>query len=136
MMRVFLSYALKDKRVALQIAEYLKRAGFETWTSEEVLPGDNWHSAASDALERSDAMVVLVSPESMASESVRREIEYALGSARYADRVVPVVVRPARQIPWFLGTLRQVRARPLRLAGRRIVEALKHSPAAANAKTA
>lgn len=47
-------------------------------------------------------MVVLLSPDSMKSEWVRGEIEYALGSRNYEGRLIPVLVRPTREIPWIL----------------------------------
>jgi len=39
------------------------------------------------ALEESDAMVVLLSPEAARSESVQREIDYALVSLNYKNKV-------------------------------------------------
>jgi hypothetical protein len=33
---------------------------------------------------------------------VRYDFEYALTSLRYKDRVIPVVVRPTRDVPWIL----------------------------------
>jgi hypothetical protein len=33
---------------------------------------------------------------------VRNEIEQALSSSRFRDRLVPVIVRPTKDIPWIL----------------------------------
>jgi hypothetical protein len=53
-------------------------------------------------LAKSQAMVVLISPESMCSNKVRQEIEYALGHSSFERRLFPVEVRPASEVPWIL----------------------------------
>src|ERR1700734_421766 len=102
-MQVFLSYAPSDEAFAKELSSQLSRRGLSVWSpSEEVLPGDNVWLRIGEALENSRAMVVLVSPESMRSQSVRREIEYALGQSNYEGRLFPVQVRPTKDIPWVL----------------------------------
>lgn len=72
------------------------------WTAEEeILPGDNVWLRIGEALRNSKAMIVLVSPDSMRSEYVRHEIEYALGDPNYEGRLFPVQVRPTANIPWI-----------------------------------
>ena len=115
-MKVFISHVSKDRALAKYLADELNQGGFEVWRAEEqILPGENWALKIGHALEESDAMVVLVSPDSVASPSVRNEINYALGASNYAGRVIPVVVRPTKEMPWFLRTLK-----PLRLGKDRV----------------
>lgn len=102
-MQIFLSYAESDEAFAKALSSQLARRGLSVWSPEqEVLPGDNVWLRIGEALKKSKAMVVLVSPESMRSEYVRREIEYALGDPNYEHRVFPVRVRPTNDIPWIL----------------------------------
>ena len=102
-MQIFLSYARADEAFAKALSSQLERRGFSVWSpAEEVLPGDNVWLRTGEALKRSKAMVVLLSPDSMLSEHVRREIEYALGDANYSGRVFPVQVRETPNIPWIL----------------------------------
>jgi TIR domain len=102
-MQIFLSYAQPDEAFAKVLSSQLKTKGFSVWRSaEEVLPGDNIWLRTGEALKKSKAMVVLVSPDSMSSENVRREIEYALGDPRYEGRLFPVRVRPTPDVPWIL----------------------------------
>ena len=54
-------------------------------------------------------MIVLISPESMKSKEVRREIEHALLSQNFAHRVLPVYLKPTDDVPWFLRTQKGVR---------------------------
>jgi hypothetical protein len=93
-MQIFLSYSQADRTFAKALTSQLERRGFSVWSSgEDVLPGDNVWLRTGEALKRSKAMVVLVSPDSMRSESVRREIEFALGDPNYEGRLFPVRVR-------------------------------------------
>jgi hypothetical protein len=106
-MQIFLSYARSDGAFAKDLSSQLTRRGLSVWSpDEEVLPGDNAWLQIGEALKRSRAMIVLVSPESMRSDHVRREIEYALGDSNYEHRVFPVQVRPASEIPWILRRLK------------------------------
>lgn len=111
-MQIFLSYARADEEFAKTLATHLSRRGFSVWSpEEELLPGDNVWSRIGKALEMSKAMVVLLSPDSMRSDYVRREIEYALGDPNYEGRVFPVQVRPTHDVPWILGKLRTLDGR-------------------------
>jgi hypothetical protein len=111
-MQVFLSYAPSDEAFAKALASQLSRRGLSVWSpSEEVLPGDNVWLRIGEALENSKAMIVLVSPDSMRSENVRREIEYALGQPNYEGRLFPVQVRPTKDIPWVLRRFKTLDAK-------------------------
>jgi hypothetical protein len=102
-MQIFLSHARADEEFAKALSSQLTRRGLSVWsTDDEVLPGDNVWLRIGEALRKSRAMVVLVSPDSMRSENVRHEIEYALGDRNYEGRVFPVQVRPTEDIPWIL----------------------------------
>lgn len=102
-MQIFISYDKSDEAFARALGSQLTRRGLSVWSSEEsILPGDNVWLRTGEALKRSKAMVILVSPNSMRSEHVRREIEYALGDPNYQGRVFPVQVRRTNDIPWIL----------------------------------
>ena len=99
-MQVFLSYENTDKEFASALSSELERRGLSVWLDKRnLLPGDNWSLEIGKALAKSQAMVVLISPESMRSNQVRQEIEYALGNSNYEHRLFPVEVRP--QPPTF-----------------------------------
>jgi hypothetical protein len=70
-----------------------------------LTPGTDWGREIDKALNSSKAMIVLISPAAMASKEVRREIETALLSRNFANRVLPVYVKPAHDVPWFLRKL-------------------------------
>lgn len=119
-MKVFLSYSSEDREIAQELASKLSKAGLDTWDPAEALfPGDNWALRIGEALEESDAMVVLISPTSVKSEHVQHEIQYALGAARYKGRLIPVVVKPTKDMPWILKKFPTVQI------GKDIVEAVR-----------
>jgi hypothetical protein len=110
--QIFLSYDQSDEAFAKSLASQLTRRGLSVWSpDQEVLPGDNVWFRIGEALAKSKAMVVLVSPDSMRSEHVRREIEYALGQPNYEGRLFPVQVRPTDDIPWILRKFKTFDAR-------------------------
>ena len=106
--QVFISAAKSDNAWARDLSERLEKAGIDTWVPvAEILPGANWSREIGRALDRADAMVVLVSPDAMKSDWVRREIQFALGEERFENRLIPVQVRrtPSDDIPWILREL-------------------------------
>jgi hypothetical protein len=102
-MNVFISHSSADKKWAELLREKLAEQGIDVWNSrEEMPPGANWALLYGKALENSDAMIVLLSPDSAKSDSVRHEIDYALTAPRFRNRLISLVVRPTREIPWIL----------------------------------
>ena len=110
-MKVFISHADADHAFVKKIAAGLEEAGFEAWdASREILPGDNWADKTARALQESEAMVVLLSPDALRSSWVRREIDYALSEQRYSNRLIPVLPKELNEeeVPWILRRLRMV----------------------------
>ena len=110
-MKVFISHASQDDELARKIAEVLRAGGLEVWDDQNILPGDNWAGQIAQALDQSQAMVILLTPQSLASEWVRRDIDYALGKEDFRKRVFPVVVGQLSEesLPWILRRLHMIR---------------------------
>ena len=99
-MQVFLSYSQKDEPLARRMMATLEQAGLGVWDAKrEILPGDNWGEKVGKRLKESDAMVVLLSPDSVDSLNVKRDIEYALVNRAFEQRLIPVLVGDPQQIP-------------------------------------
>jgi len=74
-MQIFLSYDRSDEEFAMALSEYLEKHGLTVWRgAAEVLPGENVWERIAAALKASKAMIVLLSPESVRSETQQREI--------------------------------------------------------------
>ena len=102
-MKVFLSYDKRDRLPAQRLASRLKSKGLQVWDpARELLPGDNWSVKQGEALEKSDAMIVLLSPDSVDSPWLLHELQFALGSKNFRRRLIPVIVRQTKKIPWIL----------------------------------
>ena len=105
-MKVFLSHAPEDNEAARLLGAELTRAGHDVWDAEqELMPGDNYPLLTGEALREATAFVVLLSPEAVRSQQVRREIDFALTSVQYEGRLIPVLVRPTERVPWILRKL-------------------------------
>jgi hypothetical protein len=93
---VFLSHSPDDEAEAAEVCESLRHAGLNVWWDAKV-PGDtNWATELGRALETCEAMVLLVSPAAVASDLVRRELQYAR-SRGHADTTV------SRLDPTYVG---------------------------------
>jgi hypothetical protein len=131
-MNVFISYTSEDSKWAEELVSNLERNGLDVWyASSHLLPGDNWSLEVGKALERAKAMVILLSPAAAESENLRRELEYALTSEKFRNRLIPVIVKPTRKVPWILERLNPEKGSPSEVS-RRIVQRLKDSEAMAS----
>ena len=131
-MDVFLSYADADRNWATELSTHLTREGYVVRDPlKDSFPGDNIGTKIESALEESDAMVVLLSPDASRSHYVNSEIEYALGSPRYKNRLIPVVVRGSTDLPWtkFVPAVLKVGGRSATEVGRLVVDTLTASTA-------
>lgn len=99
MATVFFSYSHADEDLRNKLEEHLallKRQGLvEAWHDRRLKAGDEVDPGISDALERADVVLLLVSSAFLASNyCYEREMDRAL--ARHADgsaRVIPVILR-------------------------------------------
>ena len=104
MSKVFISYSHSDEEAAHQLAEDLERRGLHvTWIDRLVTPGDSWIPRLQDVISGVDAVLVLISPESVESQWVAQEIAFALAEAdKGRPFVVPVLLDPDVEVPFFL----------------------------------
>jgi Tol biopolymer transport system component len=86
---VFISHVEEDAKVALEIARGLNGAGYTTWCYEEDNdPGVSYLRQIGEAIEACHAVVLVISPESVGSDQVTREVEFSHDSRK---RFVPVL---------------------------------------------
>ena len=110
-MKVFISHSSEDEALASKVVSYLERAGLDVWyDGREIMPGDNWADKVAQGLRESEAMVLLVTPSALESNSLRRDIDYALTQMRFQGRLIPVLAGNAEEfrgwsIPWIFDHL-------------------------------
>ena len=94
MARIFLSYSRKDEPFARRLAGSLSNMGADIWIDVEDIPaGMKWSSAIQQGLDEGDLLIVIISPDSMASRNVEDEWQYYLD---HSKAVVPVLLEPAK----------------------------------------
>jgi hypothetical protein len=76
---IFMSYAREDRDVAERLYKDLKREGLKAWIDvEDLLPGEDWRLAITNAIKRSTYFLALMSSRSLAKRGfVQKELRLA-----------------------------------------------------------
>ncbi len=91
---VFISYSRQDRAVMVDIKQSLADAGIPLWTDMRIKPGTpRWQLAIEAAIRNAYAVVVLLSPDSKASEWVGIEISVAKS---HNIPIIPVLLRGSK----------------------------------------
>ncbi|MEG3991110.1 TIR domain-containing protein [Microcoleus sp. S28C3] len=99
MTQVFISYSERDRETMEKIRNSLRRESLTVWTNTtDIQTGEDFQRAIDRGIEQTDNLVYLVSPDSVESEYVRKEIDCAVSLHK---RIIPVLVRetPPDSIP-------------------------------------
>ena len=90
MPNVFISYARSDRDEAERLVRALRTSSVAGWLDKaDIAAGDSIASEVRDALKRSSAVVVLLSPLALQSEWVQFEIGAAEALGK---KIVPIIV--------------------------------------------
>lgn len=100
---VFASYSLKDRDRVVPFIGKLLEKGVNVYYDGNLTPGSNWQQELGAALESSSGMIVFVSPRSMQSEWVKREIAASV-SRQGHKLVIPVILEHTSELPTELST--------------------------------
>lgn len=91
MAKLFVSYSRKDSVAAHRLIEALKSIQQDVWVDwESIPPAVDWLEQIFRGIEESDAFIFLISPDSIASEVCKVEINRA---AQNNKRIIPIVLR-------------------------------------------
>jgi len=110
--QVFLSHATSDRRHADKIANVLRSQGIPVWYSRTHLGGaQQWQQEIGKALKQCDWFLVILSPASVKSMWVKRELSYALIQKRYEDKIIPALLRDCdhESLHWTLATFQMIK---------------------------
>jgi len=107
--RVFVSYSREDSSFAGRLALVLDDRGFETVIDrEDVDAEETWKARVRPLIVSSDQVIVILTMNSIALDSVRWEAELAAGSGKKIVVVVPAPLEdgvalspPLSSSPWF-----------------------------------
>ena len=108
---VFLSHSDLDREACERVANTLVDHGVPVWFSRQRLQGAQiWHDEIGLALERADWVILLGSPNAIASLWVNREMRYVFGDPRFEGRIVPVMLEHCDlgRISWILPSIQRI----------------------------
>jgi len=95
----FFSYSRHDAEFVLKLAKDLRAAGADLWLDQlDITAGQHWDTSIAEALGRSTRLLVVLSPDSVASNNVMDEVSYALDEQK---TVIPVLHKPC-EVPFRL----------------------------------
>ncbi len=102
MKKVFISYSRKDIDFVRKLAGDLERAGYDVWWDiTDLRGGDDWVRNIPEAIKASPYFIVVLSPNSIESEWVRKEYTQALSLRK---KIIPLMLA-ACEVPFALNTI-------------------------------
>ncbi len=105
-LRVFISHAARDRAAISRLERTLSQWGLLPWVDRQALAGgQQWSAELQRAIAQSAALVLVVTPASLASDMVRREYRTAL---ELRIPVILLVLRPVPVLPEELASLPQI----------------------------
>lgn len=77
----FISYRRADSSAfALLVLARMKAEGLDAFLDLSITPGDNWQTHIKEQVQKRDYLILLLGQDTLSSEVVRQEIEWALDS--------------------------------------------------------
>lgn len=108
---VFVSHSHADQPFAERLVGVLRHHRIPFWYSDADIRGaQQWHDEIGKALQRCDWFILVLSPDSVASLWVKRELMYALQQERFEGRIAPLLHRECdpEQLSWTLPQLQTI----------------------------
>lgn len=115
--KIFISYSHRDEKfkddLQIGLASLKNNGHIAAWDDRAILAGEEWDHQIKDALYQADIIILLVSPDFLASRYVREQ-EIKIAMERHHDPadfavVVPVIIRPS---DWKGNAFSQLQALP------------------------
>ncbi|MBK9924582.1 MAG: toll/interleukin-1 receptor domain-containing protein [Anaerolineales bacterium] len=102
MSKIFISYSRKDIDFARKLAGDLETAGYDAWWDiTDLQGGDDWVKTIPNAIAESQYVIVVLTPNSIASEWVQKEYTQALTLHK---KIIPIMLVPC-SVPFALNTI-------------------------------
>ena len=105
MIKIFVSYSRKDIGFARTLARDLEKAGYDVWWDlTDLRGGDDWLRVIPAAIESSEFILVVLSPNSVLSDWVKKEYTQALSLGK---KIIPIMLTRST-VPFDLNTINYV----------------------------
>ena len=90
MQNIFVSYSRRDIGFVRKLAGDLETAGYDVWWDvSDLRGGDDWLRVIPSAIESSNFFIVVLSPNAVTSDWVKREYTQALSLRR---KIIPIML--------------------------------------------
>ncbi len=105
MAKIFICYSRQDTEFAEKLVGDLRSRGVDLFfDQQDIMPGDEWDTTVEHALDNTPWLLVILSPDSVASQNVMDEVGQALSSKK---KVIPILYRPCK-VPYRIARLQRV----------------------------
>lgn len=107
MAKIYLSYNGKDKKIASEYSNILKKIGHSiSMDIDNILPGEDWRRVLTQALKQSDGMILLVTEHTFDSTFVGSEIGMARAFFDNSPNkfLIPVIIK-GNEVPSVISDL-------------------------------
>jgi TIR domain len=102
---IFISYAHADSAFVDRLEADLHQQGFETWDYRQRLKGgQRWRRELHEAVKRAQVLLIVLSPEAVASQNVQIEYDYVL---ELGNVVIPLYYRQC-EVPMELRAIQWI----------------------------
>lgn len=104
---IFISHSTADDEFVNQLRTHLRQLGYQTFVDHFDIPaGHHWDDVVEQNLSRSEALILVLSPDAVTSQNVK--VEWSIYFKEYEDRpLIPVIARPCR-IPLLLRLMNHI----------------------------
>jgi len=103
--KIFISYSRKDIDFARKLSGALEKADYDVWWDiTDLRGGDDWVRTIPANIADSKYMIVVITPNSVESEWVRKEYTQALNLRK---KIIPIMLVPT-SVPFALNTINYV----------------------------
>ncbi len=109
--KLFVSHSDKDREFVVRLTKLLQQHGVGFWYSGKHIAGaKQWHDEIGLALQQCNWFLLVLGPNAVRSEWVKRELLFALNEQRYSNQIMPVLYRKCRysELSWTLPNLESI----------------------------
>lgn len=95
----------------MELVSVLRRHGLPVWYSNtDIIAARQWHDEIGSALRRYDWFVLVLSPRSVESVWVKRELLFTLQQERFDNRIVPLLYQSCKfeELSWTLSAFQMI----------------------------
>lgn len=85
--KIFISYSRDNKLYVSSLVKAFRDEGFTVWFDNHIKTGEDWDSSIEREIKEADALVMVLSETSVASENVKDEMSYAMSLNKHINPI-------------------------------------------------